>query len=129
MTRALQEAFRKGAATGEFLLPYCQACEHRWLPPNATCPRCRSAKIEMRPASGRGEVVAVCQFHRAYFADPDLPLPYTVLLLRLEEGPLCYGNPVELSTQPPVGTKVCATFVATSSGGFLPRFAPRRERS
>ena len=129
MTKAFHDAFWKGAEAGKFLLPYCRACGHRWLPPSATCPRCRAPDTEWRAASGRGDVVAVCQFHRDYFVDPDLPVPYTVLLVRLEEGPLFYGNPVDLSAQPPVGTQVRATFVTTASGRVLPRFMIEGERS
>lgn len=129
MTAAPADAFWAGTAAGKLLLPTCRHCGNRWLPPTAACPRCLSAEVDWHLASGRGVVVAHCQFHRRYFPDLDLPLPYTVLLVRLEEGPLFYANPADTAAQPPVGTMVFATFVETPGGRTVARFAPQGERA
>jgi uncharacterized OB-fold protein len=71
MTEAFSDAFWEGTALGELRLPFCRDCGNRWLPPVAICPRCLSAPVEWRVSSGRGVVVAACQFHRSYFPDLD----------------------------------------------------------
>ena len=128
MTRAFSDAFWEGTALGDLRLPFCRDCGNRWLPPAAICPRCLSAQVEWRVASGRGVVVAACQFHRSYFPDLDLPLPYTVLLVRLAEGPLFYANPADLASVPAIGTTVRATFAGTSSCRVVTRFVAEGER-
>jgi hypothetical protein len=40
--------------------------------------------------SGRGRVIAWTVFHRQYF--PELPVPYLVASIALDEGPLMIGN-------------------------------------
>lgn len=128
MKEAFRDGFWAGTAVGELRLPFCRNCGHRWLPALAVCPSCLSAEAEWRPASGRGVVVASCQFHRRYFPDLDIPLPYSVLLVRLAEGPLFYANPADLVSQPAAGTEVRATFVETTSGRFLVRFVSEGEQ-
>lgn len=122
MSEAFLDGFWAGTAAGELRLPFCRKCEHRWLPAVAICPRCHSPEVEWRASSGRGVVVAACQFHREYFADLDLPLPYTVILVRLAEGPMFYANPADLASIPGIGTMVRATFVKTSPGRVVARF-------
>ena len=39
---------------------------------------------------GRGRVIAWTTFHRQYFKE--LPVPYTVVSVQLEEGPILIGN-------------------------------------
>jgi uncharacterized protein len=128
MTEAFSDAFWEGTALDELRLPFCRDCGNRWLPPLAICPRCLSAQVEWRVSSGRGVVVAACQFHRSYFPDLDLPLPYTVLLVRLAEGPLFYANPVDLASVPAIGAAVHATCTRTSSGRVVARFVVDGER-
>jgi hypothetical protein len=52
-----------------------------------------------------------CQFHRAYFRDLDLPLPYTVLHVVLDDGPQLYSNPENPADCYRVGQAVEAVFV------------------
>lgn len=75
--------------------------------------------------SGRGVVVGCCQFHRAYFPSaPGLDVPYTVILVRLDEGPLLYSNPGGPAWLPNVGAQVAATFTEVAPGQALVHFNP-----
>jgi uncharacterized OB-fold protein len=74
----------------ELRLQQCIDCGHWRYPPAPVCPRCLSSRTEWRPLSGRGTVVAWTVFHRQYF--PQLPIPYAVLSVEVEEGPLMIGN-------------------------------------
>jgi uncharacterized OB-fold protein len=61
----------------------CSACNH-WIHPYAArCPSCRSAEIAPQPVSGRGTVVAVTVNHQRW--SPDLPVPYVIAIVELEE--------------------------------------------
>jgi uncharacterized OB-fold protein len=42
------------------------------------------------PMSGRGAVLSWVKLHRQYF--PTLPVPYVVVAVQLEEGPIMFGN-------------------------------------
>ena len=74
----------------ELRLQRCRPCGHVWYPPGPVCPRCLSGVWSFEPMSGRGRVVAWTVFHREYF--PELPPPYLVVSVALEEGPLMIGN-------------------------------------
>ena len=115
----------QGAAQGELRLPRCRTCSNVWFPPSRHCPRCLSDGIEWQAVSKRGTVAAWCRFHRAYFT-PSLGLtpPYTVILVRLDAGPLLYSNPGNPASVPPVGTRVVATFVGVAPGQAVVRFDP-----
>jgi len=89
----------------------CRGCGAGQFPPRRVCPGCRSGDLETHRFSGRGTVYSatrVTQAPRGYAA----LAPYTVALVRLEEGPLvtaqladggdqlpAAGSPVEMVTR------------------------------
>lgn len=92
-------------ARGELRLQRCKTCGHLRYPPGPACPQCLSQEYAWTALSGRGRVLAWTVFHRQYF--PQLPVPYTVLCVETEEGPMLIGNlvqagPGELSHGMPV---------------------------
>lgn len=117
----------EGAAESELRVLCCRSCGQHWFPPSLRCPRCLSDAIEWQPVSGRGEVLGWCVFHRAYFADLDLPLPFTVIHVRLEEGPQLFSNPEDPQASLPVGQRVEAVFVPRGDGVALVRFRATEE--
>ena len=89
----------------------CDDCGTLFFPPRKLCPECRSERLTPQGLSGRGEVYSYTTVYKgpAGFADF---LPYTVALVRLEEGPLItaqltdvdpdevtIGMPVEMVTR------------------------------
>jgi uncharacterized OB-fold protein len=70
----------------------CSVCVAAWLPPQAECPNCLSPEWTWEEASGRGTVVASTVFHRAYHPAFESVVPYSVSLVRLEEGPRLLTN-------------------------------------
>lgn len=84
-------ALRSGNLTGLI----CRQCGTVRMPTLRDCPECLSSDCETVLLSGRGTVISACRFHRAYFKQLADTLPYTVVLVRLEEGPLVYSNLVE----------------------------------
>jgi len=82
----------EGAAAGVLRLQRCGACGLARHYPQLVCPRCCSLKVEWFDASGHGTVhswtVAHHAFHPAFKAD----LPYTLVIVDLDEGPRAMGR-------------------------------------
>ena len=65
----------------------CPGCSGRYFPPRPVCPACRKAGLEPFAFSGRGSLYSwsrVLQPARGFAS----MAPYTVGMVRLEEGPL-----------------------------------------
>lgn len=71
--------FHDGLAAGRLVLP--RARSGRWLAPGDTS----EDDVTWEPASGRGVVESRVVYRRAYRAD--LEVPYTIAIIRLDEGP------------------------------------------
>jgi uncharacterized OB-fold protein len=72
----------------------CADCGTCRFPAARTCPRCRSERSDWTTVAPTGVIETWCVFHRAYF--DDLPVPYTVLQVRLDCGVHLFSNPVEI---------------------------------
>jgi len=80
--------FWEACQRGELLLGRCDACDHVFYYPRRHCPACGAPEPGWIRSSGRGRIfsfthVAV-SFHGAGW---ESQLPYTVILVDLEEGP------------------------------------------
>jgi uncharacterized protein len=64
----------------------CLDCGERWYFRRGFCPRCGSARVVARPASGRGIVYAVTIVSRAPSEALRAFAPYRILLVDAEEG-------------------------------------------
>jgi uncharacterized OB-fold protein len=74
-------------------------------------------------ASGRGEVFALTIFDRPYLRSFQAEVPYHVALVQLEEGPLIYGNVLDVGNdEVRVGMKVEVVFDDVTEKVTLPRF-------
>ena len=118
----LMAAFWDGARAGRLLLQECRACGDRRFPPVAVCPKCLSPDQGWGEASGRGRVESAVTFHQRYW--DDRPTPYSVLLVRLDEGPLMMSNPASGAREAAIGDAVRVRFEAQPDGSVLPQFAP-----
>ena len=65
----------------------CPACQGKIFPPRDVCPECGSPAHAPFVFSGRGEVYSFSTVYQAP-ASHEEQAPYTVALIRLEEGPL-----------------------------------------
>jgi uncharacterized OB-fold protein len=74
------------------MLPTCEDCGHRWLPPSTHCPNCNSARTSWTEASGRGRIFSYVVFHRVYHRGFAAEVPYAVALIELAEGPRLLSN-------------------------------------
>ncbi len=77
----------------ELLLQRCSACDRFLQPPRPMCPRCRSMEtLEWVPSEGRGEVYSYVNFTTDRMAYPAMKMPYSVVLVELEEGVRLVSN-------------------------------------
>ncbi len=89
----------------------CPHCEHKIFPPRDVCPDCGEDARDRFEFSGRGEVYSYTTVQDAP-AGHEGSAPYTVALVKLEEGPLVtaqltdlgadsvqIGQPVEMVTR------------------------------
>ena len=80
-------AFWSGLREGVLLLQHCLDCGAFHYYQQGLCRACGSARLEHRPASGRGTVHSFSVVHRAPGPAFKDETPYAVLLVDLEEGP------------------------------------------
>jgi uncharacterized protein len=80
----------------EGALSYSQCvCGHRWLPSRSQCPACLSTDWKWVRASGRGRIVSWVVYHTAYHEAFAVELPYSVVLVELDEGPRLVTNVID----------------------------------
>lgn len=107
------------ARAAELQLQRCSACETLRYPVSDICPSCLAVEHRWERMSGAGEVYSFGVFRHQY--KPDWPVPYTVALIKLAEGPIVISDVVQCAPEDVhVGMPVSVVF---DEG--VPRFAPR----
>jgi uncharacterized OB-fold protein len=113
----------------------CPHCEAKLFPPRDVCPECGLEAKTLYTFSGRGEVYS---FTTVYDAPSGYEenAPYTVALVKLEEGPLVTAQLTDLDDRPiEIGTPVEMVTRRLRSDGdergmivYGYKFRPRLER-
>ncbi|MDP1693646.1 MAG: OB-fold domain-containing protein [Burkholderiaceae bacterium] len=89
---ALTRPFWAAAATGALVVQRCLACGHLRFPPGPVCTQCLDERSDWTPLSGRGSVLSHLVFHQGYDAIWRQTLPYSVVMLQLDEGPRMFSD-------------------------------------
>ncbi len=76
---------------GELRLQKCGKCGHFSWPAVTACDNCDATDLTWQAVSGRGKIISWGTFERPYYEE--LPIPWDVILVKLEEGPLFMSNP------------------------------------
>ncbi len=79
------EFYWTSGADGVLRLQRCSDCGKLVHPPSAACHRCRSTELAIQAVSGHGIIVAVTVNYQAW--QPDLDVPYAIVVLALDEDP------------------------------------------
>jgi uncharacterized protein len=77
----------------------CTHCDARIFPPRDVCPKCGSEVKTDFAFNGKGEIFSFTTIYEAP-AGFDESGPYTVALVKLEEGPLVTAQLTDLGSQP-----------------------------
>lgn len=84
----------------------CDTCGVKIFPPRDICPECSKPAQELYTFSGRGEVYSFSTVYNAP-AGYEEYAPYTVALVKLEEGPVLTAQLTDLGdTEPEIGMPV-----------------------
>lgn len=95
--------YERGLKEGKLLGLRCQDCGTVTCPPLAVCRRCGSGRLEAVELSGRGELMT---FTVVRVPPEGMEGPYTVCLVRTEEGPWVMGRLEGEGGQELLGRKV-----------------------
>jgi uncharacterized protein len=96
----------------KFVLQRCADCDIFFQPPRPMCPNCRSMDaLEWVPSSGHGKVYSYVTFTSDRMAYPAMKIPYSVVLVELEEGVRLTANIVDVEPEDVyIGMPVEVTF-------------------
>jgi hypothetical protein len=84
----------------------CPQCEAKLFPPRDVCPECGGEAKTLYNFSGRGQVYSYTTVYEAPAGYEDVA-PYTVALVKLEEGPLVTAQLTDIADQEvEIGTPV-----------------------
>jgi uncharacterized OB-fold protein len=115
--------FWEGAADGRLLIQACADCGELRHPPAPLCPRCHSARHEVRAMSGRGRVRSYINVHHP--PNPWFELPIAVATIDLDEGVRVMSNVCDVPPEDVrIGMEVEVFFAPTEDGFGVPLFRP-----
>lgn len=115
-------AFWAACDAGRLALPRCTACGHVFYYPRQMCPRCGGRELGEVDSAGRGTVFSFTHVAVSFYgASWDDQLPYTVILVDLDEGPRMLSRLIGDSAGLRVGDRVRLNLV-TVEGHKLPYF-------
>ncbi|MFC3174085.1 Zn-ribbon domain-containing OB-fold protein [Novosphingobium bradum] len=121
------DAFWAWCAAGELRLQRCAGCGQWAWPAVESCEACGSAALAWERLSGRGRIASWCSFARDYYAG-QFPIPWDVILVDLDDGPLFLSNPHGFAwPDVAIGQGASLVFIPCEddAGRFqLPVFAP-----
>ena len=86
--------FWDAAKEHRFVLPKCTGCGHVFFPPYSYCPRCLSSDLEWIDGAGKAKVWGYIEMVQPYLKSFEGDLPYNVVLVELDEGPMMLSNVV-----------------------------------
>jgi uncharacterized OB-fold protein len=108
--------------SGELRAQRCTSCGHLRYPPRPTCPQCGSTDVEWQKLSGRGKVFTYAISHQAIHPALEGRVPFTTLVVELDEGIRMTSNLIEGSPAIEIGTPVEVVFEKETDEITLPRF-------
>jgi len=79
------EPYWSALAEGNLVLQQCRACARRTWPPRPVCSSCQGEDLGWQPVQGTGEVYSWVVTHQVYGSDFADLVPYTIVLVRLDE--------------------------------------------
>lgn len=101
----------------------CESCTGLVWYPRFVCPHCGDFSLAWEELSGRGVVYAVSVHHRPAHPAFAERVPYSVVLVNLDEGVRMMSN--VFGTPPSVGDAVSVAWLPLDDGRNLPTFERR----
>ena len=120
---AVSAQFWAATEKHQLTMQRCETCDRLVWYPRSVCPRCGEFSLRWEQLSGQGVVYAVSVHHRPAhpaFADK---VPYSVVLVDLDEGARIMSN--VFGPPPTVGDSVSVEWIPLDDGRNLPTFEVR----
>ena len=123
---ATTRPFWEAAADGKLVVQRCLACGHLRFPPGPVCTECLDERAEWTHLSGLATVLSHLVFHQGYGVPWSATLPYSVVMLQLDEGPRMFSDIDDPQSRwidaDLVGRRVAVWFDPVADGIAVPRF-------
>jgi uncharacterized OB-fold protein len=121
------KSFWQALRRGKIEVQRCNSCGTHRFPATRYCAQCRSEDSEWIAVAPTGTLETWCVFHRPYFEE--LPVPYTVVQVRLDCGVRLFSNPAGVeANELRIGMALQAVFEAVTPDVTLLKFKPRDDR-
>jgi uncharacterized OB-fold protein len=102
--------FWQAARKGRLVVQRCGCCAALRWPPLPGCPECRSRETTWTDVAPSGTIWSFVIYHRAFLAQLRAEIPYTVVMVELDDGPYMIGRLVPGGRPPSVGGRAVAEF-------------------
>lgn len=117
MEKAPASAWRKINSRYNLVGSECKNCGLLYFPQRIVCKNCgRKSKIQDKKFSGNGTILSYTKIHVPADLFKEIA-PYTVGVIKLEEGPNVEGHIIETLKEIKIGTKVKVVFRKMSMDG------------
>jgi uncharacterized OB-fold protein len=121
----LGRPFWEAARQGRLVLQRCSDCGKFVFYPSSLCEHCLSESLEWTEVSGQGTVESYSTVYRAFNPEFAEDVPYTVALVRLDEGVLLLSWLTDVEPDAAeIGMRVTVTFEKMNDEISLHRFRP-----
>ena len=122
---SVSTAFWEATRRRELTMQRCGSCGRLVWYPRYVCPNCGASSLQWEKLSGNGVIYAVSVHHRPAFPALADKVPYSVVLVDLDEGARMMSN--VFGRVPEVGDRVEVTWLGLDDGRNLAVFQPRSE--
>jgi uncharacterized OB-fold protein len=110
VTDPLSAPFWEAARKGRLVIQRCASCGALRWPPLVGCPECRGRDTTWDEVDPNGTIWSFVVYHRAFAAELKNEIPYTVVMVELDDGPYLVGRLVDGDIPPSIGDRVTAEF-------------------
>jgi uncharacterized OB-fold protein len=117
---AVSAPFWDATRRRELTMQRCESCNRLVWYPRFVCPHCGGSALRWEQLSGNGVVYAVSVHHRAALPALADKVPYSVVLVDLDDGVRLMSN--VFGTAPAVGDRVGVAWTPLDDGRNLPVF-------
>jgi uncharacterized protein len=117
--------FWDGVAQRELRLKWCPHCERTHHPKRIVCTFCGNTELASKRAAGRGTVYSFSEVHRAAVAAFAVATPYTVGVVKLQEGVHLFTRLIPSGGPIAIDDPVEVDFRVLEMGQLLPVFVVR----
>ncbi len=121
------KSFWEGCRRHELLVKKCSKCGAIRFFPDLMCRQCHSFEYECIKASGKGQIWSFTTTHHAFRPGLKEHVPYTLIQVKLEEGPVLYSNIVDCKPENiECDMPVEVVFEDITEEVTLPKFRPTK---